>query len=850
MVPIDLRSRQYSNRQFMQELPIVETLPELRARLDANAVVVLQAPPGAGKTTAVPPALLDTTWLDGRRILLLEPRRLAARAAAARMAEAFGEPVGGTVGYRIRFESKVSARTRIEVVTEGILTRQLQSDPALENVGLVIFDEFHERHLQTDLGLALALDSQRVLRPDLKILIMSATLDGTSIAKLLNAPLVTGTGRAFPVALRYVVPAPELSIADRVVPVVREALGAESGDVLVFLPGAGEIRRAKSLLSDLGEDVDVDPLYGDLPWEQQDRALRPATRRKVILATPIAETSLTIEGVRVVIDSGYARMPQFDPGTGLTRLVTTRIARASADQRAGRAGRLGPGTCYRLWTESTHRGLLAQPLAEIKTVDLSGLALELALWGVKDASTMMWVDPPPPASLAQARDLLRDLGALDADGAITALGRNMARLPLHPRLAHLVLAAAARGASQLGCEIAALLSERDLFPGGTRYTVDLTERLEALAAFHRDGREGARKFGADPGACARIDQAARQWHRLISESRSSASLPTDAGLLLAAAYPDRVAAQRRANGSNYVMANGRGVRLPEYETRLRSPYVVAAHVDAGTGEGVIHLAAAISVEAIHEAVGARIETHDVVRWDEASASVIARREKRLGKLVLAASAPADVSSDTITAAMLDGVRSLGVESLPWTDAARSWQARVLSLRAWCPEQEWPDVSDVKLSATLETWLAPFLDGCSRRDHLARLDVLGILRTQLNREQTRRLEEGAPTHITVPSGSRVELAYRPGEAPVLAVKLQEMFGATDTPRVAFGRVPVMLHLLSPARRPVQVTQDLRGFWSRTYAEVRKELKGRYPKHPWPDDPMQALPTARTVRRGRR
>ena len=343
------------------------------------------------------------------------------------------------------------ARTRIEVVTEGILTRQLQSDPALENVGLVIFDEFHERHLQTDLGLALALDSQRVLRPDLKILIMSATLDGTSIAKLLNAPLVTGTGRAFPVALRYVVPAPELSIADRVVPVVREALGAESGDVLVFLPGAGEIRRAKSLLSDLGEDVDVDPLYGDLPWEQQDRALRPATRRKVILATPIAETSLTIEGVRVVIDSGYARIPQFDPGTGLTRLVTTRIARASADQRAGRAGRLGPGTCYRLWTESTHRGLLAQPLAEIKTVDLSGLALELALWGVKDASTMMWVDPPPPASLAQARDLLRDLGALDADGAITALGRNMARLPLHPRLAHLVLAAAARGASQLGC---------------------------------------------------------------------------------------------------------------------------------------------------------------------------------------------------------------------------------------------------------------------------------------------------------------------------------------------------------------------------------------------------------------
>jgi len=850
MVPTDLPSRQHSDRHRMHALPIVETLPELCTRLGANAVVVLQAPPGAGKTTAVPPALLDAPWLAGRRILLLEPRRLAARAAAARMAEGFSEPVGATVGYRIRFESKVSARTRIEVVTEGILTRRLQSDAALENVGLVIFDEFHERHLQTDLGLALALDSQRVLRPDLKILIMSATLDGAGIAKLLNAPLVVGTGRAFPVALRYVAAVADSSIADRVVLVVRQALAAaESGDILVFLPGAGEIRRAQSLLADLGADVDVDPLYGDLSWEQQDRALRPAARRKVILATPIAETSLTIEGVRVVIDSGYARAPQFDPATGLTRLVTTRIARASADQRAGRAGRLGPGTCHRLWSESTHRGLLAQPLAEIKTADLSGLALELALWGVKDASTLTWVDPPPSASLAQAQDLLRDLGALDADGAITPLGRDMARLPLHPRLAHLVLIAAARGAPQLGCDIAAILSERDLFPGGARYTVDLGERLDALVAYRGGGRDGARKFGADPAACARVDQAARQWRRLIPEPPTSASPPTDAGTLLAAAYPDRVAAQRRANGTNYLMANGRGVRLPDYETRLRSPYVVAAHVDAGAGEGVIHLAAAIGVEAIRDAIGPRIETHDVVRWDEASAAVIARREERLGKLVLATSTPADVSSDAIAVAMLDGIRAMGIESLPWTSEARSWQARVLSLRAWCPEQEWPDVSDLALLATLETWLAPYLDGCSRRDHLARLDLPAILRARLDREQTRRLEEGAPSHLTVASGSRVALSYRPGEAPVLAVKLQEMFGATDTPRVAFGRVAVMLHLLSPARRPVQVTQDLRGFWSRTYAEVRKELKGRYPKHPWPDDPMQAEPTARATRKRR-
>ena len=833
----------------MQVLPIVEALPELRARLDAHATVVLQAPPGAGKTTAVPPALLGASWLAGRRILLLEPRRLAARAAAARMADGFDEPVGATVGYRIRFESKMSARTRIEVVTEGILTRQLQTDPALENVGLVIFDEFHERHLQTDLGLALTLDCQRVMRPDLKILIMSATLDGAGIAKLLNAPLVTSTGRAYAVALRYLAPDTDQSIADRTAPVVRQALATESGDILVFLPGAGEIRRVHSQLANVGSDIDVYPLYGDLPWEQQDRALKPASRRKVILATPIAETSLTIEGVQVVIDAGYARVPQFDPATGLTRLVTTRVARASADQRAGRAGRLGPGTCYRLWSESTQHGLLAQPLAEIKTADLSGLALDLALWGVKDAATLTWVDSPPPASLAQARDLLRDLGALDADGGITPLGRDMARLPMHPRLAHLVVIGAARGAAATACDIAAILSERDLFNHNSRSTVDLSERLEALAVFRDQGRDAARRLGADPTACARVDQAARQWRRLVPSTASMQSQLVDPGVLLAAAYPDRVAAQRRPNGTGYLLANGRGVRLPDYESRLRAPYLVAANVDAGAGEGVIHLAAEITVDAIRAELASRIETRDVVRWDPASAAVIARREERLGKLVLATLTAADVPSETMVAAMLDGIRAIGIEALSWTDDARSLQARVLSLRVWCPEQNWPDVSDVALLTTLDDWLAPYLDGCSRRDHLARLDLASILRARLNGEQQRRLPEGAPTHVTVPSGSHVALTYHPGEAPVLAVKLQEMFGATDTPRVGFGRIPVILHLLSPARRPVQVTQDLAGFWSRTYAEVRKELKGRYPRHPWPDDPMQAPATARATRKRR-
>jgi ATP-dependent RNA helicase HrpB len=834
----------------MSELPIAETLPELQARLAGHAVVVLQAPPGAGKTTAVPPALLDAPWLAGRRIVLLEPRRLAARAAAARMAEVFGEPLGATVGYRIRFESKVSAGTRIEVVTEGILTRRLQTDPALEQVGLVIFDEFHERHLQTDLGLALTLDSQRVLRADLKILIMSATLDGTAVAKLLDAPLVVGSGRAFPVAVRYVTPPPDASIADRVVPQVRQALAADAGDILVFLPGAGEIRRAEALLRDLGGTVDVYPLYGDLSWEQQDRALRPGTRRKVILATPIAETSLTIDGVRVVVDAGYTRAPQFDPTTGLTRLTTTRASRAAADQRTGRAGRLGPGTCYRLWSESTQRGLLAQALPEIKTADLSGLALELALWGAKDAGELTWVDPPPPANLAQARDLLRELGALDAEGNITPLGRAMARLPLHPRLAHLVVTAAERGAAELACDIAALLSERDLYSAATRATVDLAARLEALAAYRAHGRDGARRLGADPGQCARIDQASRQWRRLVSAADATPPPSIDAGELLALAYPDRIAAQRDANGTRYLMANGRGVKLPEYESQLRAPYLVAAHVDAGAGEGLIHLAATITLEAIRAAAGARIETRDVVRWDPASAAVIARREERLGKLLLGALMLEHAPREAIRVAMLEGIRAMGLGALPWTPEARTWQARVSSLRAWLPEEGWPDVSDARLTASLQTWLAPYLNDCSRRDHLARLDLMSILRAQLNAEQTRRLHEGAPTHITVPSGSRVPLAYRAGEAPVLAVKLQEMFGATDTPRVGFGRIPVMLHLLSPARRPVQVTQDLHGFWSRTYAEVRKELKGRYPKHPWPEDPMQARPSARTVRRERR
>ena len=838
----------------MSGLPIDAVLPELRAALAAGAGVVLQAPPGAGKTTVVPLALLDEPWLAGRSILILEPRRLAARAACARMSALRGETAGETVGYRIRFDSKVSAKTRIEVLTEGILTRRLQTDPELKNVGLVIFDEFHERHLHADLALAFCLDSQKVLREDLKILVMSATLDGESVARLLNdAPIVTSHGRSYPVNIHYLPRDPVDPLPALVSGAIRRALEAHDGDVLAFLPGAREIRRTQELLEqELGARAAVFPLYGDLSWESQDRALQPAPgRRKVVLATPIAETSLTIEGVRIVVDSGFVRVPQFDPVSGLSRLTTTRISRASSEQRAGRAGRTAPGVCYRLWSETTQRGLIPQALPEIRTADLAPLALELAAWGVRDESALSWLDPPPQAAFDQACELLVELDALaaeDAEGHITETGRAMVRLPLHPRLSHMLLAAERLGLSALACDIAALLSERDVLTGDARRAADFSLRLEALRAFRRQGRQGAQAHQADPAGCARCNQAAQQFQRLLAAAKSVHEGAIEhAGLLLALAYPDRVALARAPGDARYLLASGRGARLPESEMRLRQPCIVAASLDAGETEGLVYLAAPMDLETLRTRLAAHIQYDEVVRWDAQEQAVIARREERFGALVLDSRPLPKADPEKLRAAMLDGVRRLGLEALPWTREAREWQARVMSLRHWLPQERWPDVSDAMLTAEMETWLGPFLDGMTRREHLARLDLLAILRSRLDWEHGRRLDEGAPTHVQVPSGSRVRLEYVPGESPVLKVKLQEMFGLADTPRVAWGRVPVTLHLLSPAQRPIQVTQDLRGFWERTYAEVKKELKGRYPKHPWPDDPWNAAPTARAKRR---
>jgi ATP-dependent helicase HrpB len=826
-------------------------LPAIRAALRQTNALILQAPPGAGKTTRVPLALLDEPWLGGRSILLLEPRRLAATAAAARMASLLAEAVGQTVGYRIRFDSQVSRQTRIEALTEGILTRRLQRDPALDGVGLVIFDEFHERGLHADFALALCLDSQRGLREDLRLLVMSATLDGVAVARLLgDAPVVSSEGRAHPVSRHYLPRDPDGIDCNAVVRTVLAALQRHAGDLLVFLPGGGEIRQVQRRLEaePACAGLALIPLYGDLPGDAQQRALQPDPdgRRKIVLATPIAETSLTIEGISIVVDAGWTRVPRFDPRSGLTRLETVRISADAAEQRAGRAGRLGPGVCYRLWSEATQNRLRPRRTPEILDADLAPLALELAQWGVNDPLALAWLDPPPSGALAQARALLTELEALDEQGRITPTGRELAELPAHPRLAHLLRRGAALGQGALAADLVALLEERDLLRGEHAFGSDLTARLEALQTFRRTGRDGARRGPADPAACVRVERAARRWRQLLRVAPGPGTPPPVelVGLLLALAYPDRVARRREGGADRYLLANGRGARLLAADPWLGRDWLVVAQLDAGASEGRIWLAAPVDPVDLETQLAGRVRTVAEVNWDERQEAVVARRERRLGALILDSTPLANADTEAVRRAMLAGVRRLGLDSLPWNDELRDWRARVVSLRYWFPEDGWPELSDAWLAEHLDDWLSPWLDGLTRRDHLQRLDLAAALYGLLDARLRARLNELAPTHLQVPSGSRLRLRYAPGEPPVLAVKLQELFGLADTPRVAAGRIPVMLHLLSPAQRPIQVTQDLRGFWERTYAEVKRELKGRYPKHPWPDDPWTATPTWRT------
>lgn len=833
--------------------PIDDILPELKCALAGREAAVLQAPPGAGKTTRVPLALLDEPWLAGKGIVMLEPRRLAAANAARYMASLLGEEVGGTVGYAIRFERKVSRRTRIEVVTEGILTRRLQGDPTLEGVGLVIFDEFHERNLNSDLALALCRDAQLGLRDDLKILVMSATLDAAPVARLLGeAPLVTSTGRSFAVETRYLPPPPRTSVPEYAAAAVRRSLRETEGDVLVFLPGAGEIRRCREILSGDAENAGIllSPLYADLPFAEQERAIVPGERRKVVLATNIAETSLTIEGVRTVVDSGLARQPRFNPGAGLSRLETVRISRASAEQRAGRAGRLAPGVCYRLWSEGEQGSLLPFTPPEIRTADLVPLALELARWGVTDASALPWLDPPPEGGLAAARALLRLLGALDGRDRMTPLGEEIARLPAHPRLARLLVAAKEKGELSLGCDLAAILSERDLFrrdraPSHSTQS-DLIDRLEVLQRWRE---RGPLPSGADPSACFAADRAARYFAGMLGRGEKGGRVSAGRiAPLLAPAWPDRIGKEREPGSGRYLLSGGRGGRLAPGSGVRGVPLLIAVEMEGeAAGEGKIRQASALDSNLLEEIFAPSMEWTREVAWDEREDRVVAREVRRLGALVLA-SRQTSPSGAEGAAAVVEGVRRLGLDALNWTASARQLAARVRFLAAVLPEEGWPDFSPEGLVASLDEWLAPFLPGVRSRGDLARLDLLPPLESRLSWPQRRRLEDDAPAVLPVPSGHRIPLDYETGE-PVLAVKLQELFGLADTPRVAGGTVPVLLHLLSPARRPIQVTRDLRSFWNNVYPEVKKELKGRYPKHPWPDDPWTAEATRRTKRKER-
>ena len=838
----------------LPDLPINEALPALAQALTNRGSVLLEAPPGAGKSTIVPLFLRDSAWLGTQKILMLEPRRIAARAVAARMAYLLGEPLGRSVGFRTRLETRVSRETRIEVITEGILTRMLQDDSSLAGIGCVIFDEFHERSLNADLGLALCIESRQNLREDLRLVVMSATLDMQPIAKLLgddgppgDAPIIAARGRSFEVTTQYVARRPEIYLEQQTAQVLRTALRDHDGDILCFLPGAAEIGRVQRALEDAGLDgnVSVLPLYGELEGAAQDAALTPAPagRRKIVLATSIAETSLTIEGIRVVVDSGLRRYAEFDPATGMSHLVTTKVSQAAADQRRGRAGRLCAGHCYRIWSQSTQASLSPQTAPEILHADLAPLALELSCWGAVDAASLSWLDPPPAAPLAQARDLLRQLDAIDSAARVTPHGRKLAKLGLHPRLAHMLVRANEFGAPRLACDLAAILSERDILraAAGAR-DADLRLRVAVLRGETRNPPPG---ITLDQRAIGQAARSSARWQRDLMRSGPDSADPHDAtGILLAWAYPDRIA-QARGDGGRYLLANGRGARFGEPQALSKARYIVAAELDGAEREARVFLAAPVRLADLEKHFSEQILDRAEIVWDERENAIHARRERRLGALVLESAELRNPDTLALQTAVLAGLQKLGSATLPWTTDLRQWQARVTLMRQHAvPSPEaWPDVSDTTLMATLEQWAPPWISGITRREHFSRMDLRNALRSRLTYAQGVILEREAPTHFTVPSGSNIPIDYLDGDTPTLSVRLQEMFGLSRTPSVAAGRLPLLLKLLSPARRPVQITRDLVSFWNRGYPEVKKDLKGRYPKHYWPEDPYTAEPTRR-------
>lgn len=827
-------------------LPVESILPELKKALRNGRSVVLQAPPGAGKTTVVPLELRGETWLQKRKIILLQPRRLATRAAARRMAGALNEGVGQSVGYRIRFDNRVGPDTLIEVVTEAVLTRKLQQDPELADTGLVVFDEFHERSIHSDLGLALCREVQAELRPDLRILVMSATLDGEPVAQLLGeARLLSCRGKQYPVKTHYLSrPAQPLTAAFIANEIVR-ILAGQTGSALVFLPGAGEIRRVATLLTErLGPGVAIAPLYGDLSGKKQDRAIRPCGpgKRKVVLATSIAETSLTIEGIHIVVDAGQMRIPRFQPGSLMTSLETVRVSKASADQRRGRAGRTGPGTCFRLWTEHDHLSLVPHTKPEILNTDLAPLALELACWGNPDINAMAWIDPPPPAALGPARKLLQNIGALDTQGGVTPHGHRINTLGIHPRLGHMILKSITLGRAGTATEVAALLSGRDILARTEiRREADIRVRLELLvAAGHKS--KGRQQNGRNYRAVARTRQLAQRWLQIASPGKKGASYIDDAGKILALAYPDRIGKLRSGSRNRYLLSSGRGAFLPESDPLCGTPFIVAAQTDGRPDNARIFLAAPVDRAGLEEVLADRIDTEKSVQWDNRRKRVVSREQHRIGQVVLEEKNYINPGKTDVCNALLKGIHESGFDCLPLGKKVRTWMARVQFIHDHGPERGlWPDMQPAALMAGLEDWLGPHLVGCRSLAALKKLDMLSILGTLLDWQQHRKLGRWAPEVIEVPSGSRIRLDYTTGDGPILAVRLQEMFGLQDTPTVLGGRHKVLVHLLSPAGRPVQVTRDLRGFWQDTYALVKKELKGRYPKHYWPENPLTAAAT---------
>ena len=840
MSPLDL------HRLDAADLPVEAAVAGVRAALADRGVAVLQAEPGAGKTTAVPLRLAEEPWVGDGRIVVLEPRRLAARAAARRMAELVGDDVGGTVGFVTRDERRVSGRTRIEVVTEGILTRRIQRDPALDGTAVVVFDEFHERNLVADLGLALAVESRSGLRPDLRLLVMSATLDVDRVAALLGddagpAPVVVSEGRTHPVEVRWSPRQKRQHLEPAVADAVVRALRDHHGDVLVFLPGAAAIRRTEGLLADaqpLPGDVPVDvhPLFGALSAADQDAALRPAPggRRKVVLATDIAETSLTVEGVTVVVDGGEARSPRLDPRTGMTRLVTGGISKASADQRAGRAGRLEPGTAIRLWSKVEHAARPAHTPAEITQVDLADLVLEAALWGAGGVGELALLDPAPDAAVATATELLVELGAIDDEGRPTEVGRDLAELPLHPRLGAVALAGRDHGPDGLAtaAALAALLEDRDVLRGRpVERPADVGLRLELLAD------PAKRHRLADGGA---LQRARRRAGDLVGRLGGGGGRidPDLAGPLLVAGFPDRLAQARGARRGRFRLVGGSGASVSDTDVLAGEDLLVVAETDGRRSDARILVAAPVTVDEVVAVAGDRLEQRTNLRWDAARDDLVEHTERRFGGVVLGSVTRRPEPSEAVTAALVAHVADAGLDVLSWTDAARRLQQRVAFLRTHRGEG-WPDLSDATLAGSLDEWLGPMLPAATGRADLERLDVSGVLLTQLDFDQQMALADLAPSSIDIPTGRSVDLDWS-GDVPVLAVPVQELYGLTETPAVLGGEVPVLVHLLNPAGRPVQVTADLGGFWAGSWAEVRKELAGRYPKHDWPEDPTTATP----------